>query len=50
MVLVDLVNILVEALLELGDVLTVGLMATGLEIARLETGKISAIAVVNGVT
>lgn len=43
-------NILVEALLELGVALTVGLMATGLEIARLEIGKISVIDVGNVVT
>lgn len=48
--LVNLVNILDEALLELGVVLIVGLMATGQEIARLGTGRISVIDVGNGVT
>lgn len=43
-------NISVEALLELAVVSIVGLMATGLEIARLETGKINVIDVAKGVT
>lgn len=50
-VLVDLVSILVEALLlDLGAASIVGLMAIGLETARLETGRISVIAVVNEAT
>lgn len=48
---VDLVSILVEALhLDLDAVSTVGLMATGLGTARLETGRISVIAVGNEAT
>lgn len=51
MVLVDLVNILGEVLLQdQGAVLIVELMAIGLEIAKLGTGRISVIGVGNGAT
>lgn len=51
MVLVDLGSILGEALLQdQGAVLIVGWMDTGLEIARLETGRISVIVVGNEAT
>lgn len=50
-VLADLVSILVEALLlDLGAASIVGLMAIGLETAKLETGRTSVIAVVNEAT
>ena len=51
MVLVDLGSILGEDLLrDLGAVLIVGWMDTGLEIAKLETGRISVIVVGNEAT
>lgn len=51
MVLVDLGSILGEALLQdRGAVLIVGWMDTGLEIAKLETGRISVIVVGNEAT
>lgn len=50
-VLVDLVSILVEVLLlDQGAALIVGLMAIGLEIARLGTGRTSVTAVGNEAT